>query len=403
LFLDRNFSLFYTCLIYPALIQEGKRCGGQVADVQGKEAVSAMREIVELTRDLIRFKTVSANPGAMGQCADFIQAYLKRNGIVFERFDHQGVPSIAVLPKKGWAPVLLMSHIDVVDGPDALFDPVEKDDKLFGRGSSDDKYAVALSMVLVKQHLVRLQREAKTQADLPFGILITGDEETGGVHGAKTMLETIRADFCIALDGGRLNKIVTREKGILRIRIISRGKAAHGARPWLGENAIDHLIADYQGLKTLFAESAPDHWHRTVNFGIASAGKAVNQVPDRAEGLFDIRYTESDDVDGLIDAIRKTVDSEVVVEECEPVFDGGASPYLDLLLEVAKGATTGFEHGASDARYLSARGIAGVVWGADGDMSAHSVHEHINLDSVQELYQRLNAFVTRVGERKIGA
>lgn len=362
-----------------------------------------MREIVELTRDLIRFKTVSANPDAIGQCADFIEAYLNRNGIVFERFDHQGIPSIAVLPEKGRAPVLLMSHIDVVDGPDELFDPVEKDGKLFGRGSIDDKYAAALSMVLAKRHLERLRREAKTQAALPFGILITGDEETGGVHGAKKMLETIRANFCIALDGGRPDKIVTREKGILRIRLVARGKAAHGARPWLGENAIDNLIAGYQGLKTLFAESAPDHWHRTVNFGIVAAGKAVNQVPDRAEGVFDIRYTQHDDVDGLIQAIGQTVSCEVLVEEREPVFDGGASAYLDMLLEVAQGAITGFEHGASDARYLSAHGIPGVVWGADGDMSAHSLDEHINLDSLQGLYRNLDCFVTRVGELKIGA
>ncbi len=362
-----------------------------------------MKEIVELTKDLIRFKTVSANPDAIGQCADFIETYLKRNGIVFERFDHQGVPSVAVLPEKGRAPVLLMSHIDVVDGPDELFDPVEKDGKLFGRGSVDDKYAAALSMVLVKRYLERLRREAKTQSALPFGILITGDEEIGGVHGAKKALEKIGCDFCIALDGGRPDKIVTLEKGILRIRLVARGRAAHGARPWLGENAIDNLIADYHGLKTLFAESRSDHWHRTVNFGIVAAGKAVNQVPDRAEGVFDIRYTENDDVDALIQAIGKTVSSEVQVQEREPVFDGGASAYLDLLLEVVQGAATGFEHGASDARYLSAHGIPGIVWGAYGEMSAHALDEHINLDSLQGLYERLDAFLTRVGERKIGA
>ena len=73
-----------------------------------------------------------------------------------------------------------MSHIDVVDGPDDLFNPRAKDDALYGRGSIDDKYAAALSLVFVKNYLQQLQKEGKDQKDLPFGIIITADEEIGG-------------------------------------------------------------------------------------------------------------------------------------------------------------------------------------------------------------------------------
>ncbi|MCK7511835.1 MAG: hypothetical protein MZV70_52510 [Desulfobacterales bacterium] len=38
---------------------------------------------------------------------------------------------------------------------------------------------------------------------------------------------------------------MTKEKGIVRLKLVGRGKTAHGARPWLGENAIENLIADY--------------------------------------------------------------------------------------------------------------------------------------------------------------
>ena len=261
----------------------------------GKEP-HRVQPIVELTSELIRFKSMHSRPDEIQNCTAFIESYLVRHGIGFRRLDQNGVPTLLVLRPDGTAPVLLMSHIDVVDAPDALFEPRVENGRLFGRGSIDDKYAAALSLVLLAEWIERLRAAGKTQADLPFGILISGDEEIGGKNGARAALAQLRSDFAIALDGGNRKKIVVKEKGILRLKLIARGKTAHAARPWLGENAIEALIADYFALKAHFAAAAPDHWHRTLNFSRIQAGKAVNQVPDYAEALFDIRYTENDDM-----------------------------------------------------------------------------------------------------------
>jgi succinyl-diaminopimelate desuccinylase len=85
----------------------------------------------------------------------------------------------------------------------------------------------------------------------------------------------------------------------------------------------------------------------------------------------------------------------LVVEKKEPLFEGGDSPYLDLLLKIAKNTAIGFEHGASDARFLSAHGIKGIVWGADGDMSQHSADEHVNIASLNQLYEILDTFIEK--------
>jgi succinyl-diaminopimelate desuccinylase len=316
-----------------------------------------------------------------------------RHGVSYRRIEHNGIPTLLVLRPDGYAPVLLMSHIDVVDADDELFEPRVENGKLFGRGSIDDKYAAALSLVLVREHLTKLKARGKTQAELPFGILISGDEEIGGHNGAQPALSQVKTDFAIALDGGRLDKIVVKEKGILRLKLIARGKTAHGARPWLGENAIEKLIADYFKIKAHFELTAPDHWHRTLNFSRIQAGKAANQVPDYAEALFDIRYTEHDDMDAVVEAIRKNILGEVDVVEREPLFQGGNSPYLDRLRKAAGNPAIGCEHGASDARFLSAFGIPGIVWGADGDNSAHSVDEHVNIDSLLALHKILDEFL----------
>ncbi len=357
-----------------------------------------MQDLLDLTKDLIRFKSMLSRPDEIKRCADFIERFLKDIGASCKRIECDGVPSIAALPRPDFAPVLLMSHIDVVDAPDELFEPAEKNGKLYGRGSIDDKYAAALSMILFKEHLRKARKEGRAQEDLPLGILITGDEEGGGHKGAQEALKTIRTDFCIALDGGNVRKIVTKEKGVLRLKLVSRGKAAHGSRPWLGENAIEKLFEDYQGIKSFFQEEAPEHWHRTINFSIIHAGKSANQVPDLAEAVFDIRYTEKDDVEALVKHIRGKIKGELLVETREPLFFGGESSYLDLLLDISKNTTLGFEHGASDARFLKEHGIPGIVWGADGDLSAHAYDEHLNLDSLYELYRILDRFIGRASE-----
>ncbi len=79
----------------------------------------------------------------------------------------------------------------------------------------------------------------------------------------------------------------------------------------------------------------------------------------------------------------------------EPLFLGGDSPHLDLLLEIADKTGTGAAHGASDARFLSNYGIKGVVWGADGDMSQHALDEHVNIASIRALYDALNDFMEK--------
>lgn len=357
-----------------------------------------MQEVVTLTEELIRFKTMHSHPEEIARCAAFIETYLNEHHMAYTRVEHGGYPSLLILPDGADAKVLLMAHIDVVDGAEDLFEPVVRDGRLYGRGAIDDKYAAALCLVLAKEHLTRLRAQGKSQHDLPFGVLITSDEEIGGYLGVGKVVESVRPEFCIALDGGLPEKIVVKEKGLLTLKMTARGKAAHGSRPWLGENAVDNLIEDYAKLKTRFEKPVAGSWCRTLNLGIINAGKSFNQVPDRAEAVFDIRYTENDDPEQLFATLQATVNSELSVMRTEPMFLGGSSPYLDRLRQLAPEAEIGFEHGASDARFFSQKGIPGIIWGADGEHSAHAVDEHVRIDSIFKLYMLLDQFLTKPGE-----
>jgi len=355
-----------------------------------------MEQIIPLTKDLIRFKSMHSKPVEIRRCVTFIENFLKTHEIEYRLLDHPKVPSILVVPSSGFVPVLLMSHIDVVDSPDERFVPVEKDQRLYGRGSLDDKHAVALSLVLLKKHLKRLRKQGKRSDDLPFGILITSDEEIGGFNGAKKALQKIKTDFCIVLDGGSIEKIVVKEKGLLRLKLISRGKTDDDPRPWLTENALEKLVDDYIQIRTYFVRSVPAHWHRAVNISRIESENRDHRVPKYAEAMLDIRYTENDNMEAFIAKMQKELHSTVVMETITPIFDEGPSSYLDLLLAISKNTAVGFEDGSNDARFLSEYGIKGIIWGADGDQSQHSETEHVNVESIYTLYHILNAFIDQL-------
>ncbi len=359
--------------------------------------------IVDLTKALIRIPSVHSRPHEIQRCAGFIEAWLGERNIAFQRREINGTPSLLVLPQSDHVQVLYMAHFDVVEVDDErLFQPREENGRLYGRGAIDDKYAVALALIFFNEHLKALRAVGKDQVDMGFGLLLTGDEEVGGANGAGAAVDDLNVDFFLALDGGGPERIVTKEKGFLHLELTAKGRAAHGARPWLGANAFDRLLIDYRAIQQLFEDEAEgpggDHWHKTLVLSNCTVGDgAINKVPHKAIATLDIRYTEGEDPDLLISAIRAALTySTLKVHAKEPLFFSAESAYLDLLLKAADKAVTVSEHGASDARYLSSRGIPGVVWGAEGEMSQHSAREHLVVDSLGPLYDCLNRFQTAV-------
>jgi len=354
-----------------------------------------MMEIIDLTRELVQFKTMHSRPGEIRRCAAYIERYLKGLGVSCNRFEHGNSPAVLALPQSNKTPVLLMSHMDVVDAPDRLFTPVIQDGKLYGRGCFDDKYAVALSLILFKNHLQRLRRQGRGQQDLPFGILITGDEEIGGFNGAKKILRDIQTDFCIVLDGGSIEKIVAKEKGVVRVILIAGIKPDSGDARQPERNALEKLKTDIARWETYFVKSAPEHRHRKIICNSIQPITFHQGVPDTAQAQLEIWYARTDDVERMLLAMKSDLHSDIIIDHVEPMFDGGAPGHLEWLLDISKKTRIGFEDGANDSRFLSRFGIKGIVWGADGDHSQHTLNEHVSIESIYELYDLLDNFVRR--------
>lgn len=361
-------------------------------------------EFVELTARLMAFRSSRSRPDQIADCAAFISGWLDEAGIGHSVLEHQGVPSILV-GRGGYAPVLLLTHLDVVEGRDEQFNARLDGDWLVGRGSIDDKYAVALCLLLYRELTFG-------GADPKFRLLITGDEESGGRNGAGVLSREIRPDFCLALDGGSPKEIITRQKGVLRLSLTENGLSAHGARPWHGDNAAVKLLQDCLGIVRYFGEIAaraeaskparcpesglppvPDYWYPTCNLGILRAGETVNQVPDFASAQFDIRYTEMDDPKALFAAVQSVTGGEIELVTNIPPLKSLDSEFIEDLLFCVPGADFSVGYGASDAQYFSSHGVPCVIWGAQGNNSQHSDDERMNIPSALDVLRRLECFL----------
>lgn len=349
-------------------------------------------ELIQLTIHLMDFRTTEQRSEEHERCKRFLTTWCEDNGMALETYPH----ALYIGPIQKNSPLLLLTHTDVVDGPEVMFAPLLCGEQLYGRGAIDDKYAVALSLILFRNTLRQLEEQGKTQEDMPIMLLITSDHEQGSKQSAQQVLPLLKPEFCILLDGGSPKSAILLEKGSISLEMRSNGFSAHSALPWLGTNAINVMMSDYIALTSYFRNRfptiPPDYWNPTMNLCMVQAGIDTTQVPDVALSYFDIRFTEKESPSDLVQELRKKVNSSLAILQIDLPFTSLPSRWRDIFFELS-GASGGHGHGSSDARFLTNLGISCVTWGADGDNSLHGPGEHINIPSIIPVYKTLLALI----------
>ena len=150
-------------------------------------------EVIELTKALISCQSVTPkNDGVL----DLLEKELSNIGFDCRRylFSDSNTPDVDNLFAKigsGAPHICFGGHTDVVPVGDIdawSFDPfnaTEKDGKVYGRGASDMKSAIAAFVCAVKEYIEN--NELKGTVSL----LITNDEEGPAINGTKKVLEEI--------------------------------------------------------------------------------------------------------------------------------------------------------------------------------------------------------------------
>ena len=362
---------------------------------------SKKEKLTKLTQDLIRFKTTKENINELKKCVKYIKEYFADCDVVIKEFESNNKPSLVISYEETKNPKLLLNgHIDVVEAEEEQYNPRIEGDKLFGRGSVDMKAGVAALMLLMKEF-------SKKEKKPDMALMIVPDEEIGGMDGTRYLLEQgYRAGFAIAAEPNHTDElntmnIVIKEKGVLWLKVVVRGKAAHGARPWNGENAAEKILKVYEQIKSLFEETTEkDRWKSTINLGKIVAGNSPNKVPDKAEFIVDIRFTEETSSKELIEKIKQIEGVELEVLEDAPILFNKDLTWINKLKETIEKITGNKSelqnnHGASDLAYASEKGIESAIFGPYG-LNYHGKEEFVYLSSLELYYKVMKEFISTV-------
>jgi succinyl-diaminopimelate desuccinylase len=353
----------------------------------------------KLAFHLISFQSDKNHPEEIKRCLKFVATELKKAGLKVKAFDRKNNPSLIAAPKlKKHYQFILNGHLDVVPASyKNAFKATIKGNRLYGRGAADMKGPVA-AMITLAQNLI------KNHPQIDFALMITTDEETGGFDGVDYLVNKkgYVCNCAIVPDGGPNFELVLGEKGVLFIKIETRGKTAHGSQPWLGENALDKLINIYTNIKKKMPQvTKKDNWQPTVNLGVMSGGDATNKVCHEASAQIDFRYPQIAQRAKILKLVKKEVKKEKganfkILVEGAPLANDVQNSYFKKIQEVAKKRGQKLkikkEHGASDGRFFSAKGIPVLIFKPVCSPS-HIDNEWIDLKSSEIFYQILKDFL----------
>jgi acetylornithine deacetylase len=371
----------------------------------------------EMLDRLVGFPTVSSTSNL--ELIGFVRDYLAAFGV-----SATIVPSPDGRKANLWATigpdvpggVVLSGHTDVVpvEGQAWSSDPfrvIERDGKLYGRGTADMKGFDALCLALVPEMLEKpLAR--------PVHIALSYDEEVSCL-GAPLMVEDMAAkglvpSAVIVGEPSRM-KVVTGHKGSVQLRTLIRGKAVHSSKPDEGVSAILVAARLIGWLDDVMAENKRradpadpfDPPYTTLHCGLIQGGTAFNitaqdcwfstdirAIPTETSKNYHERYLA--EVARVRPALRaRAPEADIAVEvhawvdPLRPEIDGAAEALCRRLTGDNGSHVVAY---GTEAGIFQAKGWSTVVCGPGDIAQAHQPDEFIEVAE----FERGEAFLRRM-------
>ena len=255
---------------------------------------------------------------------------------------------------------------------------------LWGRGTVDMKGGVAVMLRV-------LHEVAEPNRDVTY-VFYEGEEidseYNGLLHVQQEVPDLIAdADFAVLLEPTD-SRVEGGCKGTLRAEVVTKGVAAHSARPWKGHNAIHdaaEVLARLVDYRPRTVEVDGLEFHEALNAVRVDGGIAGNVIPDRCTVTVNYRYAPA-----LTEA-----EAEAHVREVFDGFDlvvrdnaGGARPGLHLpaarAFVEALGLPVVAKQGWTDVARFSAMGVPAVNFGPGDPNLAHMDDERCPVGQYEE-------------------
>jgi acetylornithine deacetylase len=374
----------------------------------------------DLLSTLVGFDTTSRLSNLA--LVEWVEGYLDRHGVAHRRVPNDdGTKSnlIATIgpPEPGGA--VLSGHTDVVpvDGQPWSSDPftvVERDGRLYGRGTCDMKGFLALALAAVPQL-------AAAPLKRPVHLALSYDEETGCL-GAPRMIEVIRRELpapAYVIVGEPTDmEAVNGHKGIATFHVTVTGREAHSSQTQQGVSAVMKAVELMATLNAISArlerEADPASPFTpkgaTLTIGEVHGGTAHNILARQCSFVFDLRCPPPLDPRELLKpffAQVQALDAEIKARAPEggvelhmhsnvPGFapePGGAAEAFARRLAGDNGPARAVSF-ATEAGQFQRAGLSTVICGPGSIAQAHQPDEYVEVSQMERGW----AFMRRLTE-----
>ena len=374
---------------------------------------------LSLLRELVSINTDVTKKLGYSECADIVASEIEKLGLKVEVFDpvdkvgdgFRRPNVIGTLDVGAEKTIGLASHYDVVPaGEGWTREPYRltvEGDRAYGRGSSDDKSAIASSLGAVKL----IGETAKYNVKL----IVSPEEEIGGDWGIGYVMR----DLGLKLDCGVVvdampNSVCIGASGIVWGEIRIQGKQGHAGYPHMADNPVpklSQLIVAFEEFvrqrerKISALDAQPGSpkkkvWGR-LSFTILGAGAKENIIPSTAWVKFDMRVLPEESPNEASQEMlvffnkikqRLGVNASIDFYKADPGFMTPTS--LPFVKDVADATAAVYgtplplvaSLGGDDGKFFAEKGIPVVSYGAIADDSNfHGSDEFVRLKDLQGL------------------
>lgn len=299
---------------------------------------------------------------------------------------------------KGEGGLVLAGHTDTVPYDEHRWqtDPfqlTQKDNRLYGLGTTDMKTFFALALTAAAQFKADNLRH-------PLLLLATADEESG-MCGARAFAHLGRPNARYALLGEPTDlKPVRMHKGILMEAVKIIGTGGHSSRPYLGNSALEGihkvisaLLAWRSKLQQEYVNPLFDIPTPTLNFGYIHGGDNPNRICAECELHIDVRLlpgmTVTETRHLFQQQVLESIAGSGLRAQFTALFEGmnametSAEAEIVHIAERLSGHSAEIATYATEAPYFQTLGMQTVVLGPGRIEQAHQPNEFINLDFLQ--------------------
>ena len=365
-------------------------------------------ELLMLLKQLIEIPSITGSD-AVGQAIQFVRTWLEKEGIQTKVIISHGVPNLIAKVGDSGKVLLWNSHVDVVPSGDyehwnhPPFIATEENGYICGRGTSDAKSGLAAMMYALK-----LLREKQLSGQIC--LMVSGAEETGSENGTVAMLNACDQifDAAIVAEPSDMN-IEIAQRGLRWLELRVHGIASHGARPYLGVNAISQCGKIMEALEKInFNDKNPlfekEIEGTTISVNKIHGGIQNNIIPEECRMVLDCRMMPGQEIEEVYQQIQNAAKQAVdrrcqleynnlgngwdsfVINEKEPIVQIMQNAY-----EKVHGQKTKLrgKSGCTDASYIYNHNIPVVVFGPGDPNESHRVNEKVCVKNIEEMVEIL--------------